>query len=152
MQQYQNVLQDKFGNVIVGASVAVYVYGTTTPATIYSGNGTGLGNHGGNIGIGAVRNNTRFDPTSGFDGASGDPSECDTASLVQRVSKKRAVERQKAPVVFEDFAGPGLTEPGEQIDLGLSIRQQGLDARGAHWGAPPARAGVGTALRRRAAS
>lgn len=42
MQQYQNVLQDKFGNVIVGASVAVYVYGTTTPATIYSGNGTGL--------------------------------------------------------------------------------------------------------------
>ena len=42
MQQYQNVIQDKFGNVIVGASVAVYVYGTTTPATIYSGNGTGL--------------------------------------------------------------------------------------------------------------
>lgn len=42
MQQYQNVLQDKFGNVIVGASVAVYVYGTTAPATIYSGNGTGL--------------------------------------------------------------------------------------------------------------
>jgi len=42
VQQYQNVLQDKFGNVIVGASVAVYVYGTTTPATIYSGNGTGL--------------------------------------------------------------------------------------------------------------
>ncbi|CAB4161688.1 Pectate lyase superfamily protein [uncultured Caudovirales phage] len=42
MQQYQNVLQDKFGNVIVGASVAVYVYGTTTPATIYSGNGIGL--------------------------------------------------------------------------------------------------------------
>ena len=42
MQQYQNVLQDKFGNVIVGASVAVYVYGTTTPATIYSGNGTGV--------------------------------------------------------------------------------------------------------------
>jgi hypothetical protein len=42
VQQYQNVIQDKFGNVIVGASVAVYVYGTTTPATIYSGNGTGL--------------------------------------------------------------------------------------------------------------
>lgn len=42
MQQYQNVLQDKFGNVIVGASVAVFVYGTTTGATLYSGNGTGL--------------------------------------------------------------------------------------------------------------
>ena len=42
MQQYQNVIQDKFGNVIVGASVAVYVYGTTTPATIYSGNGSGV--------------------------------------------------------------------------------------------------------------
>jgi hypothetical protein len=42
VQQYQNVLQDKFGNVIVGASVAVYVYGTTTPATIYSGNGSGV--------------------------------------------------------------------------------------------------------------
>lgn len=42
MQQYQNVLQDKFGNVIVGASVAVFVYGTTTGATLYSGNATGL--------------------------------------------------------------------------------------------------------------
>jgi len=42
VQQYQNVIQDKFGNVIVGASVAVYVYGTTTPATIYSGNGSGV--------------------------------------------------------------------------------------------------------------
>jgi len=42
VQQYQNVIQDKFGNVIAGASVGVFIFGTSTPATIYSGNGTGL--------------------------------------------------------------------------------------------------------------
>lgn len=40
MQKYQNAIQDVKGNAIAGASVAVYQYGTTTLATIYSDNGT----------------------------------------------------------------------------------------------------------------
>lgn len=42
MQKYQNALQDLHGNAIAGASVTVYVYGTTTLATIYTDNGSGL--------------------------------------------------------------------------------------------------------------
>lgn len=40
MQKYQNAIQDVKGNAVAGASVAVYQYGTTTLATIYSDNGT----------------------------------------------------------------------------------------------------------------
>jgi hypothetical protein len=39
MQKYQNAIQDVNGNAVAGATVAVYLYGTTTPATIYSDNG-----------------------------------------------------------------------------------------------------------------
>lgn len=39
MQKYLNAIQDVKGNAIAGASVAVYQYGTTTLATIYSDNG-----------------------------------------------------------------------------------------------------------------
>jgi hypothetical protein len=39
VQKYQNAIQDVKGNAVAGATVAVYIYGTTTPATIYSDNG-----------------------------------------------------------------------------------------------------------------
>jgi hypothetical protein len=45
MQHYTDTLYDTFGNAISGATVNVYVAGTTTPATIYSDNlGTGTTN------------------------------------------------------------------------------------------------------------
>lgn len=40
MQKYQNAIQDIKGNAVAGATVAVYLYGTLTPATIYSDNGS----------------------------------------------------------------------------------------------------------------
>jgi hypothetical protein len=39
MQKYQNAIQDVQGNAVASATVTVYVYGTLTPATIYSDNG-----------------------------------------------------------------------------------------------------------------
>jgi hypothetical protein len=39
VQKYQNSIQDVKGNAVAGASVAVYVYNTSTLATIYSDNG-----------------------------------------------------------------------------------------------------------------
>ena len=39
MQKYQNAIQDVHGNAIASATVTVYLYGTLTPATIYSDNG-----------------------------------------------------------------------------------------------------------------
>lgn len=39
MQKYQDVVLDRQGNVVTGASVTVYLGGTTTKATIYSDNG-----------------------------------------------------------------------------------------------------------------
>ena len=39
MQKYQNAIQDVRGNAIASATVIVYLYGTLTPATIYSDNG-----------------------------------------------------------------------------------------------------------------
>jgi parallel beta-helix repeat protein len=40
VQKYQNAIQDIKGNAVAGATVAVYLYGTLTPATIYSDNGS----------------------------------------------------------------------------------------------------------------
>ena len=40
MQKYQNAVQDLKGNVVSGAQVTVYDYGTTNKATIYSDNGS----------------------------------------------------------------------------------------------------------------
>lgn len=40
MQKYQNTIQDIKGNVVPGAQVTVYDYGTTNKATIYSDNGS----------------------------------------------------------------------------------------------------------------
>ena len=40
MQKYVNWVTDTLGNVVGGASVTVYTYGTSTKATIYSDNGT----------------------------------------------------------------------------------------------------------------
>lgn len=39
MQKYQNSIQDVHGNAVASATVTVYLYGTLTPATIYSDNG-----------------------------------------------------------------------------------------------------------------
>ena len=39
MQKYQNAIQDVHGNAIASATVTVYLYGTLTPAAIYSDNG-----------------------------------------------------------------------------------------------------------------
>ena len=39
MQKYQNAIQDVHGNAVASATVTVYLYGTLTPATIYSDNG-----------------------------------------------------------------------------------------------------------------
>ena len=39
MQKYQNSIQDLKGNAVAGASIAVYIFGTATLATIYSDNG-----------------------------------------------------------------------------------------------------------------
>ena len=39
MQKYQNAIQDVQGNAVASATVTVYLYGTLTPATIYSDNG-----------------------------------------------------------------------------------------------------------------
>jgi hypothetical protein len=39
MQKYQNAIQDVQGNAVASATVTVYVYGTLTPAAIYSDNG-----------------------------------------------------------------------------------------------------------------
>ena len=39
MQKYQNSIQDVHGNAVAGALITVYIYGTLTPATIYSDNG-----------------------------------------------------------------------------------------------------------------
>lgn len=38
MQKYQNSIQDVRGNAVASATVTVYLYGTLTPATIYSDN------------------------------------------------------------------------------------------------------------------
>lgn len=40
MQKYTNAIQDVHGNAVAGATIAVYLYGTLTPATIYSDNGS----------------------------------------------------------------------------------------------------------------
>lgn len=39
MQKYQNSIQDLKGNAVAGASIAVYIFGTASLATIYSDNG-----------------------------------------------------------------------------------------------------------------
>ena len=39
MQKYQNAIQDVHGNAVASATVTVYLYGTLTPAAIYSDNG-----------------------------------------------------------------------------------------------------------------
>jgi len=39
MQKYQNAIQDVHGNAVASATVTVYLYGTLTPAVIYSDNG-----------------------------------------------------------------------------------------------------------------
>ena len=40
MQKYQNSIQNTDGTAVWGATVKVYVYGTSTLATIYSDNGS----------------------------------------------------------------------------------------------------------------
>ena len=71
---------------------------------------------------------------------------------VPKVAILSAVEREKALVVLEDVASFGLAEPGEQIDLGVAMRQQGSCTGGDHRCAPAACDGDAIALRCRLAS